>query len=123
MTILFVLVYRSIFIYALAHKAWLFQKFILELEVFSYSFKINSVLVRQLLPLIKMVLSSTKLSYFSFMVSYLYTFNPNTSIEIASTPDECTTTRRGSCICYAHKMFRKINIPFLLIRTVFGKFC
>ena len=52
-TILFVLFYQ-IFLYDPAKKAWLFEKFIFELEAF-YSFKITCILVMQVIILKKNV--------------------------------------------------------------------
>ena len=49
----------SSFLYDPACKAWLFEKFIFELEV-SYSFKITCILVRQVILLRKLVVSSAK---------------------------------------------------------------
>ena len=70
----------SIFL-CLAHKIWLLEKFIFELEAFSQNLEINSVLVWQLKSLNKMVVSSV-----CFMVSYLNTFNLlSASMKIAST--------------------------------------
>ena len=37
-----------LFLYVLAHKTWLSEKFNFELEAFSHNFKINSILARQL---------------------------------------------------------------------------
>ena len=39
--------------YAPAHKSWLFEKFIFELQASSYSFKITCILVRQVISLKK----------------------------------------------------------------------
>ena len=47
------------FLYDLAHKAWLFEKFIFELEA-SYSFKIICILARLVIHLRKLVVSSAK---------------------------------------------------------------
>ena len=48
-----------LFLYDPTYKAWLFGKFILELEA-SDSFKITCILVRQVTYLKKMVVSSAK---------------------------------------------------------------
>ena len=53
-----------LFSYTQAHKVWLFEKFIFELEIISHNFKINSVLVRQLKFLKK-----------SGVISKIYYFN------------------------------------------------
>ena len=66
------------FLYHPACKAWLFEKFIFELEA-SYSFKITCILVRQVIPLKKSWWFYQNL-LFSFMASYLYSFNPSISI-------------------------------------------
>ena len=42
-------------------EAWLFEKFIFELDSFSYSFKMTYILLRQVISLKKMVVSSAKL--------------------------------------------------------------
>ena len=47
------------FLYDPACKAWLFEKFIFELEA-SYSFKITCILVRQIILLRKLVMPSAK---------------------------------------------------------------
>ena len=65
-----------LFLYAPAHKAWIFEKFVFELEAFSYDFKIDCILVCQLISLNKkMVVSSGKLKIFESS-SHLYSFNP-----------------------------------------------
>ena len=51
-TIPFVLFYQFFFLFDPVNKAWLFEKFIFELEAF-YSFKITCILVRQLISLQK----------------------------------------------------------------------
>ena len=51
MTIPFVLFYQF-FLYDPANKAWLFEKFIFELQAF-YSFKITCILIRQVISLKK----------------------------------------------------------------------
>ena len=76
-TMSFVLFYQF-FLYDLAYKAWLFEKFIFELEA-SNKFKITCNLVRQVILLRQLVMSSAKL--FTFMLSYLYAFNPSISIK------------------------------------------
>ena len=54
-----------LFSYAPAHKAWIFEKFVFELEAFSCDFKIDCILVCQLISLNKkMVVSSGKLKIF-----------------------------------------------------------
>ena len=49
-----------LFLYAAAHKAWLFEKSIFELDASSYSFKTTCILLRQVTSLKKMLLSSAK---------------------------------------------------------------
>ena len=52
-------------LYAPAHKAWIFEKFVFELEAFSGAFKIDSVLLWQLMSFNKkMVVSSGKFHIF-----------------------------------------------------------
>ena len=59
-------------------KAWLFEKFIFELEV-SNSFKITCILIRQVISLKKNGCHQQNL-LFSFIDSYLYSFNPSISL-------------------------------------------
>ena len=66
------------FLYDPTSKTWLFEKLIFELEAF-YSFKITCILVRQVIPLKKSWWFYQNL-LFSFMASYLYSFNPSISI-------------------------------------------
>ena len=55
-----------LFSYAPAHKAWIFEKFIFELEAFSCDFKIDCILVWQLISLNKkMVVSSGEFNVFT----------------------------------------------------------
>ena len=68
-----------LFLYAPGCKAGLSEKFIFELEA-SYSFKITCILVRQVISLKKIGGVISKNLLFSFMVSYLYSFNPSISI-------------------------------------------
>ena len=49
-----------LFLYAPAYKAWLFEKFTFDLDTSSYRFKITCILLRQVIPLKKMVVSSAK---------------------------------------------------------------
>ena len=77
-TMSFVLFYQFFFIYDPACKAWLFEKFIFELEA-SNKFKITCNLVRQVILLRQLVMSSARLC--TFMLSYLYAFNPSISIK------------------------------------------
>ena len=51
-----------------------------ELEAFSYNFKINCMLVWQLMSLNKKMFGSSGKLNIIFMVSYLYSFNPRVSI-------------------------------------------
>ena len=54
-----------LFLYAPAHKTWIFEKFVFELEAFLCDFKIDCILVWQLLSLTrKMMLSSGKFNIF-----------------------------------------------------------
>ena len=54
-----------LFIYAPAHKAWIFEKFVFEREAFLCDFKIDCILVCQLISLNKeMVVSSGKFNIF-----------------------------------------------------------
>ena len=48
-------------------EAWLFEKFIFELDASSYSFKITCILSRQVISLKKMVVSSAK---FTILISW-----------------------------------------------------
>ena len=60
-TTLFVLILINLFLYALAHQAEIFEMFIFELGAFSFDFKIDFILVWQLMSLNKkMVVSSGK---------------------------------------------------------------
>ena len=53
-----------LFLYAPAHKVSIFEKFVFQLEAFSCDFKIDYILVRQLISLdSKMVVSSGKLIF------------------------------------------------------------
>ena len=55
----------SILFYRSVHKAWIFEKFVFELEGFSCGFKIDCILVFQLISVNKkIVLSSGKFSIF-----------------------------------------------------------
>ena len=56
-----------LFLYATPHKVWLFEKVIFELVAFSLNYKINSILIRQLKSLEKMVVSSAK---FTILISW-----------------------------------------------------
>ena len=47
-------------LYAPAYRAWIFKSFIFELKVFSYSFEITCILLRQVITPKKMVMSSAK---------------------------------------------------------------
>ena len=49
------------------HKVWLFEKFIFQLESFWVNYKFNSILVKQLKSLKKMVVSSAK---FTILISW-----------------------------------------------------
>ena len=69
-----------LFLYAPAYKAWIFEKFNFELEAFSYNFKINCMLVWQLMSLNKKMFASSGKLNIIFMVSYLYSFNPRVGI-------------------------------------------
>ena len=51
--------FMNSFLYDPACKAWIFEKFLFELEA-SYSFKITCILVRQVILLRKLVMSSAK---------------------------------------------------------------
>ena len=51
-------VWSILFLYAPDHQAWLFQKFIFELDASSYSFKIPFILLRHVISLGKMVVST-----------------------------------------------------------------
>ena len=55
-----------LFLYAPAHKAWIFEKFVFELEAFLCDFKIDCILVCQLIISLnkKMVVSSGKFNIF-----------------------------------------------------------
>ena len=68
----------SSFLYDLANKAGVFEKFISEIET-SFSFKISCILLRQLIPLKKWWCYHQNL-LFNFIVSYLHSFNPCISI-------------------------------------------
>ena len=64
LSISFVLVYHFFF-YRLVHKVWIFEKFVFELEAFSCVFKIDCILVFQLISTNKkMVVSSGKFNIF-----------------------------------------------------------
>ena len=57
-----------LFLYAPAHKAWIFEKFFFELEAFSWDFKIDCILLWQLMSLNKkMVVPSRK---FHILISW-----------------------------------------------------
>ena len=56
-----------LFLYAPVHKTLLFEKFIFELDASSHSFKITCVLLRQVITLKKIVLSSAK---FTILISW-----------------------------------------------------
>ena len=75
-----------LFLYATPHKVWLFEKLIFELEAFWDNSKINSVLVKQLKSLKKMVVSSAK---FTILISWSPICIPlilvSASMKIAST--------------------------------------
>ena len=63
-----------LFLYAPAHKAWIFEKFVFELKAFSCEFKIDCILVCQLISLNKkMVVSSRK---FKLLKSWSHTCTP-----------------------------------------------
>ena len=67
-------------LFASSHKAWIYEKFVFELEAFSFDFKIDCILLWQLISLDKkMVVSSGKLHIY-FMISYLYLYNPRVGI-------------------------------------------
>ena len=53
-----------LFLYAPAYRAWLFEKFIFELNAFSYSFKITYIALRQVIYPKKMVMPSAKFTNF-----------------------------------------------------------
>ena len=54
-----------LFLYAPAHKTWIFEKFVFKLEAFLCDFKIDCILVWQLMSLTrKMMLSSGKFNIF-----------------------------------------------------------
>ena len=69
----------NLFLYDPANTAWLFEKFLFELEAF-YGFKITCILVRQVIFLLKKWWRYQQNLLFNFMVSYLYLFNPCISI-------------------------------------------
>ena len=76
-----------LFLYAPAHKAWIFEQFVLELDAFSCDFKIDYVLLCQLIsPNSKMVVSSGK---FNISISWSHICTPLIfvlwSLKIAST--------------------------------------
>ena len=50
------------FMHQLMHKAWLFDKFIFELDASSYSFKVTCIILRQVISFRKMVMLSAKLT-------------------------------------------------------------
>ena len=64
-----------LFLYAPPHKAWIFEKFVFELKAFSCEFKIDCILVCQLIISLnkKMVVSSRK---FKFLKSWSHTCTP-----------------------------------------------
>ena len=68
-----------LFLHDPAHMAWLFEKFIFELEA-PYSFKITCILVRQVITLQKNDGVIGKIYFIKFMASYLYSFNSCISI-------------------------------------------
>ena len=53
-----------LFLYAPAYRAWFFEKFIFELNAFSYSFKITCIPLRQVIYPKKIVMSSAKFPNF-----------------------------------------------------------
>ena len=53
-------VWSVLFLHAPDYQAWLFQEFIFELDASSYSFKITCILLRQVIYLNKMVVSTAK---------------------------------------------------------------
>ena len=75
-----------LFLYATAHKAWIFEKFIF--EAFSNDIKINCILVWQLMSIKKIMVSSETFKFF-FFFSWSLICNPLilmlTSRKIAST--------------------------------------
>ena len=76
-----------LFLYASGHKGWIFEKFVFELEAFSCDFKIDCILVCQLISLNKkMVVSSGK---FNIFISWSHICIPlilvSASMKIAST--------------------------------------
>ena len=67
-------------------EAWLFEKFIFEVDASSYSFKITCILSRQVISLKMIMVSSAIIYCFNVMVSYLYSFNPLKALmKLAST--------------------------------------
>ena len=62
---------------ATVHKTSIFEKFVLELEVFSPDFKFDCILVWPLMSLNKkMLVSSGTLNIFIFIFIFPYSFNP-----------------------------------------------
>ena len=53
-------IWSILFLYTPDHQPWLFEKLIFELNASSYNFKITCILLRQVIYLNKMVLSSVK---------------------------------------------------------------
>ena len=73
-------------LYVTAYKAWLFGKFIFELESSSYSFKITCILLKQVISPKNIVMSSAK---FTNLISWSPVCNPfillSASMKLAST--------------------------------------
>ena len=75
-----------LFLYVTAYQAWLFEKFIFELESSSYSFKITCILLKKAISPKKIAMSSAKFTNF---ISWSPIFTPfillSASMKLAST--------------------------------------